>query len=101
MIPEIITSIPGPRSLALAARLREHESRNVTYMDHSWPVFWEKAKGVNVWDADGNRFLDFTSAFGVAGFLTLASGAANAYSMSRSSTGTSRFKRSVVAGLGA
>lgn len=67
MIPEIITSIPGPRSLALAARLREHESRNVTYMDHSWPVFWEKAKGVNVWDADGNRFLDFTSAFGVAG----------------------------------
>jgi acetylornithine/succinyldiaminopimelate/putrescine aminotransferase len=67
MIPGIITSIPGPRSLALAARLREHESRNVTYMDHSWPVFWEKAKGVNVWDADGNRFLDFTSAFGVAG----------------------------------
>lgn len=67
MIPEIITSIPGPRSLALAARLREHESRNVTYMDHSWPVFWEKAKDVNVWDADGNRFLDFTSAFGVAG----------------------------------
>ena len=67
MIPEIITSIPGPRSLALAARLREHESRNVTYMDHSWPVFWEKAKGVNVWDADGNRFLDFTSAFGVTG----------------------------------
>lgn len=32
-----------------------------------WPVFWEKARGVNVWDADGNRFLDFTSGFGVAG----------------------------------
>lgn len=32
-----------------------------------WPVFWEKASGVNVWDADGNRFLDFTSGFGVAG----------------------------------
>jgi acetylornithine/succinyldiaminopimelate/putrescine aminotransferase len=48
-------------------RLRKHESRNVTYVDESWPVFWERAQGVNVWDADGNRFLDFTSAFGVAG----------------------------------
>ena len=67
MIPEIKTSIPGPCSQDLAARLREHESRNVTYVDDSWPVFWERAEGVNVWDADGNRFLDFTSAFGVAG----------------------------------
>lgn len=67
MKPELKTSIPGPRSLELAARLREYESRNVTYCDESWPVFWESAEGVNVWDADGNRFLDFTSAFGVAG----------------------------------
>jgi 4-aminobutyrate aminotransferase-like enzyme len=32
-----------------------------------FPVFWERADGVNVWDVDGNRFLDFTSAFGVTG----------------------------------
>lgn len=67
MIPELKTEIPGPRSRELAARLREHESRNVTYQDETWPVFWEEAEGTNVWDADGNRFLDFTSAFGVAG----------------------------------
>lgn len=67
MKPELKTSIPGPRSLELADRLRRRESRNVTYCDESWPVFWESAEGVNVWDSDGNRFLDFTSAFGVAG----------------------------------
>jgi acetylornithine/succinyldiaminopimelate/putrescine aminotransferase len=67
MIPKIKTVIPGPCSQDLAVRLRKHESRNVTYVDESWPVFWERAQGVNVWDADGNRFLDFTSAFGVAG----------------------------------
>lgn len=67
MIPEIKTNIPGPRSQEFATRLRKYESRNVTYTDQSWPVFWESAEGVNVWDADGNRFLDFTSAFGVAG----------------------------------
>jgi len=67
MLPDLQTEVPGPRSHALAHELRAYESRNVTYMDDSWPVFWERAEGVNVWDADGNRFLDLTSAFGVAG----------------------------------
>ena len=66
MLPELHTAIPGPRSLALAARLRRSESRNVTYTSPEWPIFWERAEGVNVWDADGNRFLDLTAAFGVA-----------------------------------
>ncbi len=66
MLPEIIGDIPGPRSRELAARLRRVESRNVTFTAQDWPVFWERADGVNVWDADGNRFLDLTSAFGVA-----------------------------------
>lgn len=66
-LPEIITDIPGPRSQALAAKLRRHESRNVTHLAEDWPVFWERAEGTNVWDADGNRFLDLTSAFGVTG----------------------------------
>ena len=65
VLPEIITSIPGPESLRLAARLKAVECRNTTYVSPDWPVFWEKAEGVNVWDADGNRLLDFTSAFGV------------------------------------
>lgn len=66
MLPELLTSIPGPESLRLAARLKEVECRNTTYVSPDWPVFWERAEGVNVWDADGNRLLDFTSAFGVA-----------------------------------
>lgn len=67
MLPELITDIPGPRSVSLAADLKKYECRNVTYVDEEWPVFWQRAEGVNVWDADGNRFLDLTSAFGVAG----------------------------------
>ena len=67
MLPEIVTEIPGPRSRALAGKLRRFESRNVTYVDAEFPVFWERAVGTNVWDVDGNRFLDGTSAFGVAG----------------------------------
>jgi 4-aminobutyrate aminotransferase-like enzyme len=67
MLPELVTPIPGPRSRGLARELREHESRNVTYVSPGFPVFWEKAHGANVWDADGNRFLDLTSGFGVAG----------------------------------
>ena len=67
MLPLLKTAIPGPRSLELAERLRRCESRNVTFLADDWPVFWERAEGVNVWDADGNRYLDFTAAFGVAG----------------------------------
>jgi len=66
-LPEIITEVPGPRSRELAAKLRRHESRNVTQLADDWPIFWERAEGTNVWDADGNRFLDLTSAFGVTG----------------------------------
>jgi 4-aminobutyrate aminotransferase-like enzyme len=67
MLPDLRTEIPGPRSRGLAARLHRVESRNVTMVGDEWPVFWERAEGVNVWDADGNRFLDFTAGFGVAG----------------------------------
>jgi len=67
MLPELVTPIPGPRSRELAAELRAHESRNVTYVSPGFPVFWERAHGGNVWDVDGNRFLDLTSGFGVAG----------------------------------
>src|SRR5437763_7384889 len=48
--------------------LREYESRNVLFTepDGSWPMVWERAKGVYVWDADGKKYLDLTAAFGVA-----------------------------------
>ena len=66
MLPSLVTKIPGPRSLELARELRAHESRNVTYVSPDFPVFWSRAEGANVWDVDGNRFLDLTSGFGVA-----------------------------------
>ncbi len=67
MLPELITEIPGPRSRVLAEELKRYECRNVTYVADDWPVFWKRADGVNVWDEDGNRYIDMTSAFGVAG----------------------------------
>ncbi|MDQ6630845.1 MAG: aspartate aminotransferase family protein, partial [Verrucomicrobiota bacterium] len=50
------------------ALLRNYESRNITFMepDGSWPIVWERAKGVHVWDAEGKKYLDLTAAFGVA-----------------------------------
>ncbi|HEY6226437.1 MAG TPA: aspartate aminotransferase family protein, partial [Verrucomicrobiae bacterium] len=53
------------KTLELLAR---YESRNVTYMeaDRSWPIVWERALGMHVWDTAGKRYLDLTAAFGVA-----------------------------------
>jgi len=52
----------------ILALLRRYESRNVTFVeaDGSWPIVWERARGVHVWGADGMRYLDLTAAFGVA-----------------------------------
>ena len=49
-------------------QLQDYESRNIlfTETDGSWPIVWERAKGVHVWDADGKKYLDLTAAFGVA-----------------------------------
>ena len=48
--------------------LRDFESRNVTYIaaDGSWPIVWDRARGVFVWDVRGKKYLDLTGAFGVA-----------------------------------
>jgi len=65
-LPALRTNIPGPRSRALARQLHTVESRNVTHLSPHWPIFWQRAAGANVWDADGNRYIDLTAAFGVA-----------------------------------
>jgi len=64
-LPALRTQVPGPESRALASRLARVESRNVTALDPV-PIFWERAVGANLWDVDGNRFVDLTAAFGVA-----------------------------------
>jgi len=64
--PELRCAVPGPRSRALADRLSRVESRNVTALAPVPPIFWERAAGANVWDVDGNRFVDLGAGFGVA-----------------------------------
>jgi 4-aminobutyrate aminotransferase-like enzyme len=48
--------------------LERFESRNITYFenDGNWPIVWQRAKGMHVWDAEGEKYVDLTSAFGVA-----------------------------------
>lgn len=59
---------PVAKTDAILQQLRDYESRNITFMetDGSWPIVWERAKGVQVWDAEGKKYLDLTAAFGVA-----------------------------------
>lgn len=33
-----------------------------------YPVVWEKARGIEVWDVNGNKYLDFFSGFGVVNY---------------------------------
>ena len=58
-------SISSKRVLEL---LRQFESRNLAFVDPdgAWPIVWDRAGGVHVWDADGKKYLDLTAAFGVA-----------------------------------
>ncbi|MGF1657510.1 MAG: aspartate aminotransferase family protein [Verrucomicrobiales bacterium] len=72
MLPHIATTPPGPKSKALADDLKKYEAPTVTLLSEQWPIFWQRSEGINVWDADGNRYLDTTSGFGVA---TLGHGA--------------------------
>ena len=67
LFESVVTPVPGPHSVALAAALQRYESPNVTYFGAGVPIFWESASGATVTDVDGNRYLDLTSAFGVAG----------------------------------
>jgi 4-aminobutyrate aminotransferase-like enzyme len=62
------SQIANRKSQITLRLLRAYESRNVTFIepDGSWPIVWDRAKGVYVWDAEGKRYLDLTAAFGVA-----------------------------------
>jgi len=62
----IVTTVPGPRSHSLAATLAATEPRGVTHIAKHFPIFWESADGALVTDVDANRYLDLSSAFGVA-----------------------------------
>ncbi|HEX5758365.1 MAG TPA: aspartate aminotransferase family protein [Thermoanaerobaculia bacterium] len=58
---------PGARSRALSARLAAAEAPGINTLSGGRPsLLWDEARGANVLDVDGNRYLDLTSGFGVA-----------------------------------
>ncbi|OIO36870.1 MAG: hypothetical protein AUJ72_05620, partial [Candidatus Omnitrophica bacterium CG1_02_46_14] len=66
-LPKIKTkTIPGPRSVKLTETLKRFECPQITFANENFPIFLKKAFGCNFIDADGNRYLDLTSAFSVA-----------------------------------
>ncbi len=67
-LPKIRTKIvPGPKSQKLSESLKRFECPNITFVNENFPIFIQSAKGANMTDVDGNRYLDLTSAFGVSG----------------------------------
>lgn len=60
---KICTQIPVPESIPLINRLRAVEARSLHWQA---PIFWDKAKGVNVFDRFGNKWLDMSSGIVVA-----------------------------------
>lgn len=64
MLPHIITPPPGAQSRAMLERLAHAEAPSLT-LPHG--IVWAEAEGATITDVDGNRYLDLTSAFGVAG----------------------------------
>lgn len=50
----------------LSRRLAAVESRNITGIGEDFPIYWKNAKGSEVWDEEDRRYIDFSSAFGVA-----------------------------------
>jgi 4-aminobutyrate aminotransferase/(S)-3-amino-2-methylpropionate transaminase len=73
-LPDVHTPLPGPRTAelvevlaatecpALTARRARREERSGAPQD---PIVWAEARGSNVLDADGNRYVDLTAGFGV------------------------------------
>jgi 4-aminobutyrate aminotransferase-like enzyme len=67
LLPKILTPPPGPRARKLSRSLARSEAPGVNTLRAAAPnILWQEAKGANVLDVDGNRFLDLTSGFGVA-----------------------------------
>jgi 4-aminobutyrate aminotransferase len=60
--PHIRTELPGPKARALLARDRPVSSPSYP---RDYPFVIARGRGVEVWDVDGNRFLDFAAGIAV------------------------------------
>lgn len=67
LLPRMVVPPPGPRSRELSRELARSEAPGINTLVAGEPaVVWEEARGTNVVDVDGNRYLDLTSGFGAA-----------------------------------
>jgi len=75
LAPDVRTALPAARGRALVDALAAAEcpaltTRRARRAERSGashdPIVWARAAGVNVWDADGNRFVDLSAGFGAA-----------------------------------
>lgn len=66
-LPAIVAPPPGPASRRLAKRAARLEPAPlIGAVDGAIPIAWARARGANVVDVDGNRFVDLTGGFGAA-----------------------------------
>ena len=77
------TAVPGPRSVALAARRQAAVPAGIF---HATPIFAERAEGALLTDVDGNTFIDFAGGIG-----TLNVGHANPEVVRAASSQLARF----------
>ena len=59
-IPNIVTELPGPKSVALSERGSKY-IKGLSSQVKLFPVSFEKGYGVTLTDIDGNTYLDFSS----------------------------------------
>jgi 4-aminobutyrate aminotransferase len=60
--PRIITDLPGPKAQALLARDAQVVSPSYP---RDYPFVMDYGRGAEVWDVDGNRFIDFAAGIAV------------------------------------
>lgn len=67
LLPLVRVPPPGPRSLAACRDLGALEAPGINTLYGGAPsILWSEARGANVLDVDGNRYIDMTSGFCVA-----------------------------------
>lgn len=62
MDPLITTGLPGPKAQAILRRDTGVVSQS---MVRDYPLVVDRAEGMNLWDVDGNRYLDFSAGIAV------------------------------------
>ena len=66
-LPRMVSPPPGPKSRELAGRLSKVEPPTSSVIARGQtPVFWERTRGANIEDVDGNLYIDLTAGFCVA-----------------------------------